>query len=473
MDKGTTVWKAGSFARTHRSRRPLNPPRIIVLSFAVVILAGTALLMLPQASTGGESIGFTDALFTATSATCVTGLIVLDTGSNFTHFGQLVILVLIQAGGLGIMTMSTAFLLMLGKRLSGREHVVVKNTIARGRIGSLRMLIGYVILITFTSEFIGAIILYLRLLQVTDFSPYRAFYHAVFHSVSAFCNAGFSLYPDSLFMFRKDRVIILTMAVLIIVGGLGFIVNYNLIGIRFWTRNKLRRGKLSLQTRTVLVTSAALTLVMGICFLALEWGGDLNGLSLPDKLLNAFFHAVTPRTAGFNTLPVSSMSNPVLFITIVMMFIGASPGSTGGGIKTCTLAVLIATSRAIVAGRRDVRLMKRTLSQKVVKEAICVAFFAVATIIIVCTLLLITERGLVIYTPEKGHLMKLLFETVSAFGTVGLTTGITPSLTTWGRLIITFTMFIGRLGPLTLALIIARKEAAGLIHYPEEDVMIG
>lgn len=465
--------RIGSAAHRSTRRRAVSPPRIIVMSFGIAILLGALLLMLPAASKDGESIGFVDALFTSTSATCVTGLIVLDTGSHFSRFGQVVIISLVQAGGLGIMTMSTSFLLLLGRRLSFREHVVVQNAIAKGKIGSLRVLVKYVILFTFTFEFIGAVVLYLRLKEVADLTPYQAFYHGAFHSISAFCNAGFSLYSDSLFGFRKDGVILLTMTGLIIAGGLGFVVLYNLISFRFWRRSRPARGKLSLQTRVVLITSAVLTALMGLCFLGLEWDRTLEGFSFADKMLNTFFHAVTPRTAGFNTLPVSAMSNPVLFVTMIMMFIGASPGSTGGGIKTCTLAVLIATSRAIVGGRGEVRLMKRALSNKVVKEAICVALFAMAVVLVVGTLLLITEKELVIYTAEKGHLMKLLFETVSAFGTVGLSTGVTPSLTTWGRLLISLTMFTGRLGPLTLALIIARKGTRALVHYPEEDVMIG
>lgn len=460
-------------ARRKRYRKQVNPPRIIVLGFASAILIGTVLLKLPIASARQESLSFVDALFTATSATCVTGLIVRDTGSDFSRFGQMVILVLIQMGGLGIMTMSTAFLLLLGKRLSFREQMVVKDTVVRGRIASLKTLIGYIVLITFTFEFIGTLILHVHFRNTYGLAPYTAFYQAAFHSVSAFCNAGFSLYTTSLSAFRKDWITLITMGSLIVLGGLGFIVIYNVLNYRFWLRSRARRGKLLLQTKTVLITSAILVVVMLIAFLTLEWNHTLLALPVPYKVMNGFFHAVTPRTAGFNTIPVQDMSNAVLFITLFMMFIGASPGSTGGGIKTCTLAVLIATSRAIVSGREEVRLMRRSLSRKVVQEAICVALFAIGVVILICMLLLVTEKNLVVYTSEKGHLLKLLFETVSAFGTVGLSTGITPSLTTLGRLLITITMFVGRIGPLTLALIIAHREKRSLFHYPEEDVMIG
>lgn len=454
-------------------RRPINPPRIIVMSFALAIVAGTLLLKLPVASYNGKAISFVDALFTATSATCVTGLTVLDTGDHFSRFGQIVILVLIQAGGLGIMTLSTAFLVLLGKRLSFREQMVVKNTVSSGRIGSLRSLVAYIVFITFTFEFVGTIILYVHFQKTYGMRPYTAFYHAMFHSISAFCNAGFSLYSNSLVPFRKDWITLVTMGTLIVIGGLGFIVVYNLFSYRFWIKDRTKRGRFSLQTKTVLITSLILILVMGGSFIALEWNRTLLRLPIHYKVLNSFFHAITPRTAGFNTLSVPSMCNAALFIAIFMMFVGASPGSTGGGIKTCTLAVLLATSRAIVGGKEEVRLMGRTVGRKVVQEAICVALFAIVVIVLVCTLLLITERNLSVYTSEKGHLMKLLFETVSAFGTVGLSTGISSSLTTVGRLLIAATMFIGRLGPLTLALIIARRERVSLVHYPEEEVMIG
>jgi len=456
-----------------QKRKAINPPRIIVLSFASAIVIGTILLKLPLSTASGQVISIVDALFIATSATCVTGLTVLDIGSTLTHFGQLIVLGLIQAGGLGIMTLSTAFLVLLGRRLSFAERLVVTDSLAPTPLGGLKPLIGSVILVTFACELGGTLILCFHFQKCLGLSLHRAFYHALFHSISAFCNAGFSLYPDNLGGFSRDYVTVITLGSLIVIGGLGFVVIYDLMRHRFWMRNRATRGKLSLQTKTVLLTSALLILVLGSCVLALEWNVTLKGFTVPEKILNSFFHAVTPRTAGFNTLPVGAMGNPVLFITLFMMFVGASPGSTGGGIKTCTLAVLIATSLSIIRGRGEVRLMKRSLGQKTIAEALCVTFFASCLVIVVCTLLLITESARAIDTPQKGPVIHFFFETISAFGTVGLSTGVTPSLTTWGKILIIITMFTGRVGPLTLALIIARRRRPVSVRYAEEEMMIG
>lgn len=456
-----------------QKRKAINPPRIIVLSFASAIVIGTILLKLPLSAASGQVISTVDALFIATSTTCVTGLTVLDIGTTLTHFGQLIVLGLIQAGGLGIMTLSTAFLILFGKRLSFAERLVATDSLAPTPLGSLKPFIGSVMLVTFVCELGGAAILCLHFHKCLGLSLHRAFYHALFHCISAFCNAGFSLYPDNLGRFSRDYITVITLGSLIIIGGLGFVVIYDLMRHRFWMRNRATRGKLSLQAKTVLLTSALLILVMGSCILALEWNVTLKGFTVPEKILNSFFHAVTPRTAGFNTLPVGAMGNPVLFITLFMMFVGASPGSTGGGIKTCTLAVLIATSLSIIRGRGEVRLMKRSLGQKTIAEALCVTFFAACLVIVVCTLLLITESARAIDTPQKGPVIHFFFETISAFGTVGLSTGVTPSLTTGGKILIIITMFTGRVGPLTLALIIARRRRPAAVHYAEEEMMIG
>ncbi|MDD5557879.1 MAG: potassium transporter TrkG [bacterium] len=459
-------------AAAQRRRRAISPPRIVVLSFAAAIALGTSLLLIPAATAPGRQTGFLDALFTATSATCVTGLVVLDTGRHFSRFGHVVILALIQAGGLGIMTFSTAFLLLFGRRLSFKEKLLVRDSLSRSPVVQLRSLIGSIMLITLTFEFAGALVLCLHFHSRYGYDPFQAFHHGLFHSVSAFCNAGFSLYSDSLVRFNRDWVTIATMAALIVAGGLGFIVLYNILGYRFWMRDRTERGRLSLQTRIVLVTSAILLAAMFACFLSLEWNASLAGLAWPEKALNALFHAVTPRTAGFNTVHLDRMGAPILFITLCMMFIGASPGSTGGGIKTCTLAVLFATSRAFLKGSGNVHLMRRYLGHRTVAEAVCVAVFAICVIIGACSLLLVTEAPA---DASAGgvRLMPVLFETISAFGTVGLSTGLTPSLSPWGRVLVIATMFIGRVGPLTIALIIARGEALPPVRYAEEDVMIG
>jgi len=456
-----------------RTRKNVNPSRIIVSTFALAILLGTALLSLPAAAAGGAALSWLDALFLATSAVCVTGMSLFDIGETLSPFGTCVVLALVQIGGLGIMTLSCSFLLLLGRRLCFRDQLVVKESFDRCRISSLRGLITSIVLTTLAFECAVALVLGAHFRRAYDYAPLRAISHGVFHSVSAFCNAGFTLYPTSLERFNCDWVVLATCGTLLVAGGLGFVVIHNLSGYRFWRRGHAARGVLSMQTRTVLATTGALAALMAACVLGLEWNSALGGFSVPGKLLNALFHAVTPRSAGFHTVSMEAMGSPTLFVTIIMMFIGASPGSTGGGIKTCTLAVLIAASIAILRGREEVRLMKRSVEPRAVSEAICVTFFAALLVILVCTLLLITERGLATDSPEKGHLLCLLFETVSAFGMAGLSTGITPALTAWGRILLVLTMFAGRVGPLTLALIIMRRERPPVIHYPEESIMIG
>jgi trk system potassium uptake protein TrkH len=454
-------------------RKAINPPRIIVLSFASAVAIGAILLKLPLAAAGGRAISTIDALFIATSATCVTGLTVLNIGTSLSHFGQLVVLILIQAGGLGIMTLSTAFMVIFGRRLSFAERLVATDSLAPTPLSSMKSLIGSVLLVTFTCELVGAAILCLHFQKHLGYSLYQALYYAIFHCISAFCNAGFSLYSDNLRRFSRDYVTIATLGSLIVIGGLGFVVIYDLMRYRFWMRNRTIRGRISLQTKIAILISALLILVMGACVLTLEWNATLKQFTVPEKILNSFFHAVTPRTAGFNTIPVYAMGNAVLFITLFMMFVGASPGSTGGGIKTCTLAVIIATSLSLIRGDGEVRLMKRSLGQKTVAEALCVTFFAACLVIVVCALLLIVESDRTIGVPEKGPFLSFLFETVSAVGTVGLSTGATPSLSIWGKAIIIVAMFTGRVGPLTLALIIARRRRSAAVRYAEEDVMIG
>jgi len=444
-----------------------------VLAFLGLICLGAFLLMLPAASIG-HRIGLVDALFSATSAACVTGLVVLDTGTALTTFGQSVVLGLIQVGGLGIMTMSTAFLLMLGKRLSGREHVVVKNTIAKGRIGSLRLLIGYVMLITFTCEFVGAVILYLRFQKVTDFSPYRAFYHAVFHSVSAFCNAGFSLNRNSLMNFGQDWCITATIGGLILLGGIGFVVLFNLSHFYFWRKNRLQRGRIRLHSKLALLTSLILLAVMFGSLLAGEWSNTIRGLPLGEKVSRCFFQALTPRTAGFNTLPVEKLAPENQWLTMLMMFVGASPSGTGGGIKTSTFAIILAAVYASIVGRERVTIWKKTIPREVIWKAITIIIIGLAVIFAASFLLLLSEAGNISARSSGGIASDIIFEVVSAFGTVGLSHGITPQLSSFGKLVIIATVFIGRVSPLALVLIIGRSgRISSPVTYPEEMVSVG
>jgi len=454
-------------------RRRINPPKVVAVSFLVTILLASLLLELPFATSSGKSLPYIDALFTATSATCVTGLIVKDTGKDFSLFGQLVILLLIQMGGLGIMTMSTFFLLLFGRKISLRDSVTVRTSLGGKDIGSTAELLKHALLLTFGIELAGAAILFWRFhWGATGFGVGKAAYHAIFHAISAFCNAGFSLYNTSL--IGKEWLVVLTMAVLVVLGGWGFLVVYNIGNLRFWRKDKTARRRLSLQSRVVLFATAALLALGFVSFLILEWNAGMSGQHLPRRLLSSFFCAVTPRTAGFNTIEYNRMSSPGLLVSMLLMFIGASPGSTGGGIKTCTFVVLLATSYVIIRGRKSVVLFKRTIPDRIVQEAIAVALISLIFVSLSAVALTISEGATQAWTTSGGRFVaRTTFEAFSAFGTVGLSTGITPHLSLAGKIIIIVTMFVGRIGPLALALIVAGREIRPSVGYPEETVMIG
>jgi trk system potassium uptake protein TrkH len=462
------------------SKRRVNPPKLVAVSFLTAILVGSILLSLPFATSSEwrtkqsrKGLTYIDALFTSTSATCVTGLIVKDTGRDFSTFGKVVILLLIQMGGLGIMTMSTFFLLLFGRRISLRDSITVRTSLGGKDVRRTTDLIKHALFLTLGAELIGAAILFWRFRCGPDqFAAGKAACHAIFHSISAFCNAGFSLYNTSL--IGKEWLIVVTMALLVICGGWGFLVVYNIGNLRFWKRDKLLRGRLSLQSKIVLAATAGLLALGFVAFLALEWKQGMSRQHFSRRLLNGFFCAVTPRTAGFNTIPYNEMSSPGLLLTMFLMFIGASPGSTGGGIKTCTFVVLLATSYAIMRGKENVALFRRTVPNRVVQEAIAVALISLLFVCIVAVALATSERAAQGWpAAQGGYLARTTFEVFSAFGTVGLSTGITPYLSLLGKIIVIITMFVGRIGPLALALIVAGRETRPSVAYPEEAVMIG
>jgi len=452
----------------------MNASRLIILSFLGTILTGTILLTMPFATRAPGCMNVVDALFTSASATCVTGLIVVDTGSFFTPFGKAVILVLIQLGGLGIMTMSTFFLIMLGKRLTLKERIMMQDTIGEKKIQGVKGLILMIVGMTVFLEALGAALLTLRFFRVYHYPIDKAIIHGIFHSVSAFCNAGFSLYHDSLMRFGNDWAITGIMGGLVLLGGIGFVVWYNLTHYYFWRRDRTRRGRLRLQTKIALTMSGILLVIMFIFLLTVEWNNTLEGLTVGEKICRSVFQAITPRTAGFNTMPVGRLNPATLWITIVMMFIGASPGSTGGGIKTCTFALILASVYRMVTGKRQVVIRKKSIAEHTTTKAISIAVISIAVIFIACTLLLLVETTTSRQYCESGYMGSLIFESVSAFGTVGLSIGITPHLSYLGKIVIILTMYVGRIGPLTLALLIGRKvQPPAVIRYPEESVMVG
>jgi len=415
-------------------------------------------------------VSLVNALFTATSATCVTGLVVLDTGKDFTRFGQGVILALIQVGGLGIMTFSTFFMYMVGHRVSIRGREIVEETLAQEPIRNLASLLKIVFFTTVAVELVGAGLLSLRFLE--DSPPATAIYYGLFHSIAAFCNAGFSLYSDNLARFVGDAYVNLVVASLIILGGLGFIVVYNLRHRLFQRGPTTIFYRLSFHSVLVLLITAVLIVGGVVIFFALEYQNILKPLSWPTKVLASFFQVVTPRTAGFNTLEIGSLTNSTLFFLVLLMYIGASPGSTGGGIKTTTLGVLVALFFARLRNREDVNLLRRRVPNEIVSKAVSIAFFSALIIMLFTFVLLITEYGYVPYKASRGSFLEMLFEVTSAFGTVGLSTGLTPSLTSAGKVLLSLVMFIGRLGPLTIAIAVG-GETKAKFKYAQERFLVG
>ncbi len=449
-----TFTRTRKFSNLLRNIR-LNTAQVVAISFVGTILMGTILLTFPSATVDGNGANFVDALFTSTSATCVTGLIVQDTPHYFSRFGQIVILVLIQLGGLGIMTYS-AFLALIVGRFSFGQRKIVQEMFEEER--NIYNMIFYIFKMTLIIECIGILLLFARWIFIFD-DPFKCIYLSIFHSISAFCNAGFSLFSDSLSRFVSDPITNLIIMSLIILGGIGFIAIHEIAHLS--TRS---RRVLSIHTKTVLITSFFL---IGIGFLAIfffEFDGILLKYPIPAKLWASLFQSVTTRTAGFNTLPIESLTNVTLTIMILLMFIGASPGSTGGGIKTTTFAVLLLSVRSVFKGEGSVRADRRTIPVASIIKALALLVSALSLVSVIFLVLLFTE--------DKPYL-SLLFETLSAFGTVGLSTGITPELTVKGKLLIILLMYIGRIGPLTMGLALTKEIMKEKIKYPETRILIG
>ncbi len=423
--------------------------------------------MLPQASTIGR-LGFVDALFTSTSAVCVTGLTVVDTGTTFSPFGQFILMVLIQTGGLGIMTVSTLFLMISGRRLSFIGQNVIQNTFTYTGDKSLPAILKDVVFFTFALEGLGIAVLFFCFYPENE-AP-RALYLSIFHSISAFCNSGFSLFPDSFTGYRDNWVLNLTICFLVLSGGIGFLVLSELKQrLSFKDRS---RSRLSLHSKLVLLTTLCLLIAGTVIILFMEGHNTLVQFSAPHRVLSSFFQAVNARTSGFNTLPLGNMANETLFILILLMFIGASPGSCGGGIKTTTFATLILLSISRFRGQKRPQIFNRSISEKSIGKAVSVLLISTVVVCIGIMILLMTEQGKISCPQSRGKFLELFFEVVSAFGTVGLSTGITAKLSIMGKMIITCIMFIGRLGPLLVAIAVSRPVTLDYF-YAEENIMIG
>lgn len=442
----------------------MTPPQILTLGFLAIIAAGTLLLSLPLASSTHQATPLIDALFTATSAVCVTGLVVVDTGIHYSTFGELVILLLMQIGGLGFMTMSTLFALALRKRISLRERLLLQESMNQSSLEGIVRFIRRVLIYAFAIEGIGALVLALRWSTEMPFS--KALYYGIFHSVSMFTNAGFDIMgpmngPFSSFVNHvNDPIINVIVIALIFLGGIGFIVLAEM-----WDYPKTR--KLSFHSKVVLYATAILFVAGAAVIFIFEFTNTktLEPLSISGKLYSSLFQSISPRSGGANTLDIASLRHATQFLIILLMFIGASPGSAGGGIKVTTFAILIGAVLAMIRGREDVVFFRRRLAKDRVYKALTITIASLAAIILFT---------MILSTTEDVDFLVLLFEVTSAFGTTGLSLGLTPHLTVIGKVLIIIMMFAGRLGPLTLAFtLVPVQEKKELYRYPEGKIMIG
>lgn len=458
--------KLAQKTRDFLNRRSLRPERILAFGFLCVILAGAALLMLPAASLSHQSVGFHSALFTSTSAVCVTGLVVVDTGTTYTLFGKIVILCLIQVGGLGFMIFATLIMIALGRRISLRNRVLIRESMNASGLSGLLRLIQWFTLIAGIIELTGAIVLSIRFIPMFGWA--KGIENSVFHSVSAFCNAGFDLFGNykSLADFNGDPLVVLTIASLIILGGLGFFVLLEIY------QNRLHFHKFSLHTKLVLIITPILLLLGLTLTVAFEWDnpGTLGGMDFFKKLLNGFFQSVTLRTAGYSTFSQAAMTDSSKLLGTILMFIGASPASTGGGVKTTTIGVLILTMISVTRANESVVVFRKQIPTTVIRRSLTIVMISMGIVITCACALSLAERG------TGVQMIDLLYESTSAFGTVGLSSANTQDLSRLAQAFLIPVMFFGRVGPLTLAFALASKlehNAKNRLHYPEDKPMIG
>ncbi|MFO7570797.1 MAG: TrkH family potassium uptake protein [Smithellaceae bacterium] len=449
--------------RTFFSRH-LTPARIFVLSFAGFILAGALVLWLPS-SASGDTLRFVDALFTAASAVCVTGLVTIDIGQTLSLTGQIITLTLFQVGGLGIITFSILLFALMGRRVSFKGREITQATFLHSPRKDIYSIVKRVLLYTLIIEFFGTLFLFVQFIQ--EYPLFQALYVAIFHAVSAFNNAGFSLFSDSLMRYQSNSLVNVTIMLLIILGGIGFIVQQEVVA-------KIRgtQKKLSLHTKIVLIATVLLILLGAACFYFMEMNNVLRGETIKTALLSSFFQSITSRTAGFNTVDIGILSNSTLLLMMALMFIGASPGSAGGGVKTTSFAILLLLFVNRIKGRENVNVANRTIPRELVDRTISIVFASAIVIGIVSAVLLLASGTSGAPLASRYQFIEYIFEAFSAFGTVGLSMGATPKLNDIQKYAIIFMMFIGRVGPLTLAFAWYSRRRKG-ITYAEESVMVG
>ncbi|KGN03919.1 ATP synthase subunit J [Clostridium haemolyticum NCTC 8350] len=441
-----------------RYKRRLTPVQTLALGFFIVIMVGTMLLMLPIASKSGVITPFVDAFFTSTSAVCITGLTTLNTAGYWSYFGTTIIIILIQVGGLGFMSFTTLIALLLGKRITLKERLVMQEAMNSFSLQGLVKLAKYILIFTFSVEGIGA--LFLSTKFIPRYGLLKGIYFSLFHSISAFCNAGFDLTGDSLVPYANNTVVILTISLLIIVSGLGFAV---------WAEIYNYKGVEKISTHSKVAISMTMFLVIagwGLMYLfEMKNPQTIQHMSIKGKLLSSLFASVSPRTAGFYSMSLPDMTLAGKVLTMIFMFIGGCPGGTAGGVKTTTIGILLMTVICVIKNREDTQIFERTIGKNLVYKSFVIVTIAMGVVIMDTMILSFTETG--------ASLEYILYEVTSAFGTVGLTLGLTPHLSIVGKFLICATMYIGRIGPLTLVMALSSKKDKSLIKYPDGKILVG
>ncbi len=445
--------------------RHLSPTRIFVLSFTAVILTGGILLWFPFSATRGH-LRFVDALFSSASAVCVTGLVVIDLGKELSTLGQVITIFLFQIGGLGIITFSTVFFVLMGRGISFKGREIVQSTFLHTPTRNFFVILKSVLWFTLIFELLGTVFLFIRFSG--DYSAGTALYHALYNAISAFNNCGYSLFSDNLVGYQGDLVVNLTVMGLIVHGGIGFIVQYEIL-----SRLRGLQKRMSVHTRIVLITTAILIVLGALLFYLFERNYIIRDVPIGTKILISLFQSVTPRTCGFNTVDIGVLANDTILLLIILMFIGASPGSTGGGVKTTSVALLFMMIWNRMKGNEDVSLFNRTVPKEIISRTISIIFASAFSVAIIWSVLLITGAGNLPISASRHFFVEYLFDTVSAFGTVGLSMGITPKLNDIQKYVLIIMMFVGRVGPLTLAFSLSRSTQKRRVTYAEEAVMVG
>lgn len=445
-----------SFINKIYDKITLNPPLVLSLGFAILITFGGVLLSLPFFTKSGEATDLIDSMFVAASASCVTGLTPVNTFEHWNTYGHVLLIILIQIGGLGVMSLASIIPLILGKKIGMKSRQILKEQLNVESLEGMIVLFKYVLVFTFGIEILGAILLSFRFIPL--YGAGTGIWYSIFHSISAFCNAGFDILGDSIYPFRDDILVNLTLSALVIVGGLGFVVTSELFRRRSFE-------KISTHSKLVLLISGALLVLGTVMFLFLENGdGVLQYESVKGSILESFFQSVVARTAGFYSVDLSKIKDSTALMLMGLMFVGGSPGSTAGGIKTTTLGVLFISTHAVVRGESEPVVFGRHIGMDVVRKALAIFLVSITIILSVSFILTITE---------SARLVDILYETVSALATVGASKGITADLSDVGKILITFCMYLGRLGPMTMAFAFGMKDKKSLIRYPESFISIG